>query len=274
MHEVETVDRGDVIQIERRGPALWLWLNRPEVLNALNPEMLDALDAALAEAGTDETVRGVVVAARGRAFCAGSDLRLVQSLNTDEGPAGLNSRQQAFLHRVGRTFNALESFPKPVVAAVQGLAVAGGLELVLCCDLVVAAESSSFGDGHANYGLVPGAGGAIRLPRRVGTSLAKRMLFTGEIIAARDLVETDLLTAVVADDALESFVDDLMRRIGEKSPLSIRLTKRLVNDAVQAPLDVALRMEIDACELNAQSHDMREGLDAFLHKREPKFLGR
>ncbi|NDK33120.1 enoyl-CoA hydratase/isomerase family protein [Nesterenkonia haasae] len=276
MNDTIPTEHGEPIEVERRGTALWVWLNRPDVLNALNPEMLDAMDAALADAKADDSVHGVVVAARGRAFCAGSDLRLVQSLNSDDEPTprGLSSRQQGFLHRVGRTFNALEEFPKPVVAAVQGIAVAGGLELVLCCDLVVASAAASFGDGHANYGLIPGAGGSIRLPRRVGSSLAKRMMFTGDVVPARDLAHTDLLSAVVDAAELESYVDDLMHRMGTKSPLSIRLTKRLVNDSVQAPLDVALRMEIDACELNAQSHDMREGLDAFLQKREPRFLGR
>lgn len=274
--ESDPREPGDVVQFERRDHALWIWLNRPAVLNALSHAVLDRLEKALAQAREDDDIRCLVIAARGRAFCAGSDLSLIQALNTTpaEGDAGLRTDQQDFIRRVGSVFNAIEALPMPVIAAVQGLAVAGGLELALCCDLVVAAESATFGDGHANYGLVPGAGGSIRLPRRVGSSLAKRMLFTGDQLTAGELEYTDLITQVVADADLVTAVDALVARMAQKSPLSIRLGKRLIHDGVQVPLDVALRMEVDACELNAQSHDLREGLDAFVNKREPRFLGR
>lgn len=265
-----------VVQSERRDGALWLWLNRPGVLNALSPEVLDALDRGMDAAAGDDDVRCVVIAARGRAFCAGADLQHVKGLlgdGAEPGP-GLRGSQQELLHRVARTFNAIEQFPKPVLAAVQGIAVAGGLELALCCDIVVAAESASFGDGHGNFGLVPGGGGSIRLPRRVGPSMAKRLLFTGDRLPARDFLGTDLVSEVTADDALVASVDALAARIAARSPLVQRLTKRLVDDGVQVPLDVALRMEIHECELHEQSHDIQEGVAAFVEKRTPRFTGR
>jgi len=267
-----------VLETERRGAAQWLWLNRPEVLNALSPALLDELDRGLEAAAGDDGVRCVVIAARGRAFCAGADLQHVSGLlagrNGSEPAPGLRGDQQELLHRVARTFNAIEQFPKPVLGAVQGIAVAGGLELALCCDIVVATESASFGDGHGNFGLVPGGGGSIRLPRRVGHSMAKRLLFTGDRLPARDFLGTDLVSEVTADDALVESVDALAQRIADRSPLVQRLTKRLVNDGVQVPLDVALRMEMHECELHEQSADIQEGVSAFVEKRTPRFVGR
>jgi len=275
-NDLSTEDGTELVVAESRGAGRWLWLNRPDVLNALSPALLDALDHELADAERDDAVRCVVIAARGRAFCAGADLNHVHGLlrrSNGHGP-GLRAEQQELLHRVARTFTTIEQFSKPVVAAVQGIAVAGGLELALCCDIVVAAESASFGDGHGNFGLVPGGGGSVRLPRRVGPSMAKRLLFTGDRLPARAFLDTDLVSEVTSDDDLAVRVDTLVERIASRSPLVQRLTKRLVNDGAQVPLDVALRMEIHECELHEQSFDLYEGVSAFAEKRTPRFVGR
>lgn len=263
-----------VLEVEQRGHGLWLWLNRPAVLNSCIPEMLDAFDAAMAKALQDESIFCIVIAARGRAFCAGTDLNWVMSTLGDQAPGtGLRTAKQKLLSRFASTFNAIEAFPKPVIAAVQGIAVAGGLELVLCCDYVIAAQSARFGDGHTNYGLVPGAGGTIRLPRRVGQAKAKRMMFTGDILSAGELAHTDLIEAVVPDESLVSYVEAEVEKIAAKSPLILRVDKQLVNDGIQVSLDVALRMEKKECELVEQSFDEREGVAAFLEKRMPQFRG-
>lgn len=262
----------DEVLIERRDAALWLRLNRPETLNGLTPTLLDALDAGLDTAAADDDVRAVVLAARGRVFCAGADLKYARSLLADPDTAA--DRQAEFLRRVGRTLDRVEAFPKPVIAAVQGLTLAGGLELVLCADLVIAARSAGFGDAHANYGLLPGGGASVRLARRVGLSRAKLMMFTGLPQPAAELAHTDLVTALVEDDLLVAEVDRVTASIAAKSPLGLARMKQLVNDGVETPLSVGLRREIEVSALHVGSADFREGLDAFNAKRTPKFTGR
>lgn len=255
------------VLVERHGPATWLRLNRPSALNALTPAVLDGLDRGLDAAAADPAVRAVVVAGQGRAFCAGADLTHVAD---GDGAAAL----ERFLARVGGVFDRIEAFAKPVVAAVHGLVLAGGLELVLCCDLVVASRSAAFGDAHANHGLLPGAGSSIRLPRRVGTSRAKHLMFTGATLPAADLAGTDLLTAVVPDDRLRDEVDALVAAIAAKSPLGIAAMKALVDDGAEVPRPVGLRMERRAAAAHSRTHDFREGVTAFAQRRSPVFTGR
>jgi enoyl-CoA hydratase len=262
----------DDVLVERRGPALWLRLNKPERLNGLSPSVVDDLDAGLDAAEADDEVRAVVLAAQGRMFCAGADLKYIQSLFAD--PTVAADRQRDFLRRLGHTFDRLEAFDKPVIAAVHGHALAGGLELVLCADLVIASRSAGFGDAHANYGLIPGGGGTVRLPRRVGQSLAKYLMFTGETLPAAELADTDLVTKLVADDQLEVEVDRLVASIAAKSPLGLTRMKQLADDALSTPIPVALRREIEVSVLHVHSHDFREGLGAFNAKRRPEFTGR
>jgi enoyl-CoA hydratase/carnithine racemase len=262
----------DDVLTECRGPALWLRLNRPKALNGLAPALLDGIEAGLDIAEADPDVHAVVLAAEGRVFSAGADLKYIQGLFCD--PENAAERQAAFLRRVGRTLDRIEAFGKPVIAAVHGLALAGGLELVLCADIVVAARSSGFGDAHANYGLIPGGGGSLRLPRRVGPSLAKLMMFTGEPVPAAELAHTDLVTRLVDDDQLVAEVDRITASIAAKSPLGLARMKQLANDGVESPAPAALRREIEVSVLHMHSADFREGLDAFNTKRTPKFTGR
>ncbi|HEY1973594.1 MAG TPA: enoyl-CoA hydratase/isomerase family protein [Pseudonocardia sp.] len=257
---------------ERRGPALWLRLDRPQALNGLTPELLDELDAGLDKAEADTEIRCVVLAATGRVFCSGADLKYVRSLLADADTSV--ERQLGLLHRVGRTVNRIEVFGKPVLAAVQGKALAGGLELVLAADVVIAGRSAAFGDAHANYGLLPGAGASTRLPARVGRSLAKYLMFTGDPVPAADLTHTDLVTVLVEDDQLEDEVGRIAARIAAKSPLGLARMKALAGDASDVPISVALRRELEVSELHLHSYDFREGLAAFNAKRTPQFIGR
>lgn len=240
-------------------------------MNALSPGLLDELDAALAAAAEDPAVRALVVAGSGRAFCAGADLSFALD-SLSEGGDG--APLLAFIERAGEVLGRVASFPKPVIAAVNGLALAGGLELVLCCDLVVAAESARFADAHANYGLLPGAGGAVRLARRIGANRAKYLLFTGEMASASELAAAGLVNAVAPDQELVLAVDKLVEAIADKSPLGLAAMKRLVDEGLEQPLDVALRLEVEALKTHVGSRDMREGLAAFSEKRKPHFEGR
>jgi enoyl-CoA hydratase/carnithine racemase len=249
---------------ERRGAAAWITLNRSAALNAISPAMLRELDAALTRATGEPGLAALVLAGRGRAFCAGADLKAIQETGDFHG----------FLGEALDTFERLEQFPLPVIAAVNGMALAGGLELVLCCDLVIAAESARFGDAHANYGLVPGGGSSVRLPRKIGPTRAKYLIFTGAMVGAREMQAAGLVNEVVPDAELEPAVARLVTTLATKSPLGLSRMKTLVDDGLDQPKATALRHEIQVAELHASSEDMREGLAAFAAKRPPRFTGR
>tara|TARA_Y100001934_G_C12260963_1_gene729983 strand:- start:266 stop:1051 length:786 start_codon:yes stop_codon:yes gene_type:complete len=259
-------DRGAVTH-EVRGTALWITLSRPDAMNAINDAVIDGLTAALDAADSDHDLRCIVIRAEGRAFCAGADLKAVQEKTA-------SGTMDGFVDRLLAVFNRIEAFPRPVVAAVNGLALAGGLEMVLCCDLVIAAESAKIGDAHANYGLIPGGGGSVRLPRKVGPTRAKYLMYTGAFLDAAELERMGLVNQVVPDDALEETVSALTARLGEKSPLGLKLMKQLIDDGLEQPKETALRNELMAIAVHSRSQDWAEGLAAFTEKRKPNFIGR
>lgn len=252
------------IRIERRGGGLWAALDRPHVLNALDSAMVAGLSAAVDQAEGDPRVHALVVTGTGSAFCAGADLDFVK----EAGPA-----LEAFLRSVGELFRKIELAHVPVIAAVNGTAVAGGLELILCCDLVYAADTAQLGDGHANYGLLPGGGGSIRLPRRIGKSRANELLFTGRLVGAETLVGPGLINKVVPARQLVDEVDQVVELIAAKSKLGVGRMKTLVNDGLEQPVGIGLRMESLTGAAHAHSYDMEEGLAAFAGKRLPEFRG-
>jgi enoyl-CoA hydratase/carnithine racemase len=259
---------------ERRGSALWLRLNRPEVFNGLNQDVLDGLVTGLDAAEAEPGVRAVVLTAAGRAFCAGADLGYARSLAAAPAPAGTASAGNAFLHRVRSVFDRIESFGKPVIAAVNGVAVGGGLELLLVCDLAIAARTAKLGDGHAVYGQVPGGGASVRLVRRLGLATAKHLMFTGELHPAERYLGTDLLIDVVDPDELVPAVDRLVETIASRSPIGLAAMKKLANDAHDTPLPAALARELEVSALHERSADWQEGISAFADKRTPDFPGR
>jgi enoyl-CoA hydratase len=262
------------LDVRRCAGALWLTLNRPAAHNGIDVGLVAAIGTALDAAESDTGVAAVVITAAGRVFCAGADLKLIAGLSAmppQQAAAGLLE----FLTAVGELFDRIEAFGKPVIAAVDGLAVAGGLELVLACDVVIATEAARFGDAHANYGLLPGGGGSTRLPRRVGESTAKYLMFTGRDLPARDLARTDLVTVLVgAGTDLQSVVDGCVGDFAAKSPRGIQVMKQLVRSGLDQPPAAARRGELDALARHAQSEDFAEGLRAFGEKRPPEFTGR
>lgn len=254
---------------EMRGKAAWITLNRPTALNALIPAVTAGIDAALDEVEKRPDICAVVVAGSGRAFSAGADLKFIR-----ESSGGDPRALQNFLQGIYTTFNRLEHFPRPVIAAVNGLALAGGIELVLCCDLVIAAESAKLGDAHANYGLIPGGGGSVRLPRKIGPTRAKYLMYTGEFLPVRDLLAMGLVNEVVPDGELTAAVERLVAKLATKSPVGLARMKYLVDAGLNQPEDTALRLELTVFDVHAASEDMREGLAAFEQKRTPQFKGR
>jgi len=251
------------------GTTAWITLNRPEALNAMSPALTDGLLAAL---DTFERARPrvVVITGAGRAFSAGGDLKSFREAVSSGG----HDRFVEGLRRAQASFRRVEELPCPVIAAVNGVAVAGGLELVLACDLVIAAESARIGDGHARYGIIPGGGSTARLPRKLPVTVAKRLLYSGELWPARDFLAWGLVNEVVPDAELRARATELASQLARNSPLGLAWIKRLVNDGLEQPTEVAERGELAAFASYARSEDFLEGLTSFQEKREPKFTGR
>jgi enoyl-CoA hydratase/carnithine racemase len=257
------------ISYEVRGRTGWIYLNRPEALNSLNTQMALELDDVLSKAEADENIRVLAVSGKGRAFCAGADLKAVRS-GMEEG----ETTGPSFLDLTGKALNHLRAFPRPVIAAVNGLALAGGLETVMCCDIVIAAESAKLGDAHSNFGVFPGAGGAAVLPGKVGLNRAKYLLFTGDFITAAEMKDYGIVNQVVPDGELEATVQALADRLADKSPMGLRAMKEVANRSMDQSLEAALNDEQVALARHQRTEDMREGLAAFNEKRKPNFPGR
>jgi enoyl-CoA hydratase/carnithine racemase len=257
----------DPLLYELRGSAAWLTLNRPAALNALTPELMRSLRERLAEIESDRRVRAVVLTGAGRAFCAGVDL---SALGSELSPADATA---AFMRIAEPAADALQTLPKPVIAAVNGHAFAGGLELVLRCDLVVAAAEARFSDGHANFGLIPGGGSTARLPRRIGLALAKYMIYTGAQVEAATLMAAGLVHRVVPRAELEAAVEALAQQLAAKSPLGLARSKQLIAQGQELPEAEAARREAVAAVEHCRSRDATEGLAAFAQKRAPVFTG-
>lgn len=253
---------------EAQGEIARITLNRPDELNAVNAAMLNELGDALGRVRDDDRLRVLILTGAGRAFCAGADLKAL--LGAVEPVAG----EPDFADRTLSVLTLLRTMPKPVIAALNGLTVAGGLELAMCCDMMIAAESAKIGDGHANYGVFPGGGGAVELPRRVGLGRAKQLLFTGDLVDARTLCDWGLLNDVVADHALVDTATSLAARMAEKSSLVLRRMKEVADRSVDLPIAAALRDELLTCRQHTRSHDFREGIAAYCERRKPRFTGR
>jgi enoyl-CoA hydratase/carnithine racemase len=206
-----------------------------------------------------------VITGSGGVFCAGADLKHVLRGLDDLGAV------EVLLAQASELMCRIERHPAPVIAAVNGPAIAGGLELVLACDLVVASEEATLGDGHAAYGLFPGAGASIRLPRAVGPTRAKHLMFTGRMASAQEMREMGLVNEVVAPDALEETVQQLCEQLGRTSSQALALMKQGVHDGFDLPLEAGLEHELELAGRHLRSSDVAEGLAAFSEGRKPEF---
>jgi enoyl-CoA hydratase len=255
------------VDLERRGPVAVLTLNRPEALNALSLEMLDELDELLDAIEADSELRTVVITGAGdRAFTAGADIRHMQNATALEA--------RAYAQRGHAITGRLESFPKPVIAAVNGYALGGGCELALACDLRLAAERARFGLPEVNLGIMPGWGGTQRLARTTSPGFAKELIFTGRQVTSAEALATGLVNAVHPDEELLDRTVELAEEIAAKPPWAIAAAKEVVNLALEGNLKGHLARELDAFALAFTTEDQREGMAAFFEKRKPTFVGR
>ena len=254
------------ISVERVAQTEWITLQRTKQMNALSMALLDEMETAVTAAMADDDVRVIAITGSGRAFCAGADLKEVAGFTPEPGERDL-------LDRVEGTFGAMRNGPKPVIAVVNGLTLAGGLEMVLACDLVFAAQSAQMGDAHSNFGVFPGAGGAAILPNRIGLNRAKYLLFSGENATAQEMMEYGLVNRVLPDAELRQAVQDYADKLSDKSPAVLRRMKDVANRSMDVDLKSALADEMLNLRAHLRSWDIKEGLSAFVEKRKPKFRG-
>lgn len=258
---------GPLVTFERKGPAAWIAFNDPDNLNALSPALIAASVAALAEAERDPDVRAIVLTGTGRAFSAGANLREISGLFAD-GPEAVS---REFLEPLKQFLRAVRESRKPVIAAVNGICMAGGMETILCCDMVVAAESAVIGDQHAVFGLLPAIGGAQGLIRTVGLMRAKEMLMTGGRYSAAQLQEWGLVNRVVPDGQLAGEVQKLAETLAQRSPGGLARMKQMANEEADMTWEQATRFELALIVGHLHGRDVGEGLAAFTEKRAPQF---
>lgn len=245
------------------GDVTTITVNRPDKLNALNIETLDALDDALTEAEAADARALVITGAGDRAFVAGADIEYMQNLSIDDA--------QSYTRKGHRVMNRIEDFPAPAIAAVNGYAFGGGCELALACDLRVASERAVLGQTEIDLGIIPGWGATQRLPRIVGDELARRMIYFGERIDAQDALEYDLVGEIVAHDELDDYVMDFAADLAAKPKLALQAAKASITQAHEAPPEAGLAFERRAWIGLFGTHDQREGMQAFIEDRDPEF---
>jgi len=257
------------LKLQIEGGIALLTLNRPDTFNSWNQEMRDEMREAVHTLVQDDNLRVLVITGTGRAFSAGEDVRGMKSL-ADIGTRGFR-RVAREIHNV---FDDLEAMEVPVIAAINGVAAGGGLELALSCDFRIAAETAKMGFPENNVGLIPGSGGCSRLVRLIGLARAKRLVMTGEMLPARRGLEAGLVEEVVQDDLLMPRAMELATLLASKAPLAIGMAKIVLNMCVNADPESGRNFERIGQSVLKKTEDHIEGAKAFVEKRKPEFKGR
>jgi len=247
------------VKYEPRDNIAYLIVDRPEALNALNAQVLADLDAALDAVDLDSIRCLIVRGAGGKAFVAGADIAQMKGLDPAEG--------EAFGKQGNDVFLKLESFPIPVIAAVNGYALGGGCELAMACDFRICSEQAVFGQPEAGLGITPGFGGTQRLARLVGPGMAKQMIYTARNIKADEALRIGLVNAVYPAEELYAAAEKLAGSIAANAPIAVRACKKAINDGAALPIEQAVVCEEKAFGSCFQTADQQEGMGAFLEKR-------
>lgn len=256
----------ETLFVEQRDGIVTVTINRPPV-NALNTKVRDELDAVMEQIEGDMSARVVILTGSGvRAFAAGADIREINEL------AG--ARAEAMVQGWHHVFSRMERLGQPIIAAINGVALGGGCELAMACDIRIAAEHATFGQPEINLGIIPGAGGTQRLPRLIGRGRALELMMTGDTIDAAEAYRMGLVNRVVPADALLETVQALAGKLATKGAIALRLIKECVHNGLDRPLEAALDFEAERFGLVCSTEDKSEGIAAFLDKRKPTFTGR
>lgn len=255
----------ETLLLERRERVAIITINRPEKRNALTVKTREEGAALLDELRNDDSVGVVVFTGAGdKAFIAGADIAEF---------AGRTAIMQRDVMTSRSLFTAIDTFPKPVIAMINGYCLGGGCELALACDIRIASETASFGQPEINLGIIPGGGGTQRLTRLVGEGKAMELILTGEIIDAKTAFSIGLVNHVVPADQLQAKTIEIANRIADKGPVALKLAKEAIKTASRTLLDEGLRREVDLFALCFSTEDKDEGVKAFLEKRKPVFKG-
>lgn len=257
MSEVEN------IRVQQDGNIVVITMNRPKALNALNDQTLGELDCVFTCLETEREVLGVIITGEGKGFVAGADISQMQSYGSEEG--------RNYANRAQTLFNKIEALEKPVIAAVNGYALGGGCELAMSCDIRIASEKAVFGQPEANLGVIPCFGGTQRLPRLVGTGIAKELIYTGRQVKAEEAKEIGLVNKVVPAESLLEEAKAMLALIATKAPIAIRYAKVAINRGMDVDLRAGLELEKDLAAITFGTEDKQEGMDAFLAKRPAEF---
>ena len=241
-----------------------LTIQRPKALNALNAETMMEIEAVVDQVANDDSIRVVIITGDGeKAFVAGADIAEMKDKTVEEA-----AEYGAYGNKI---FRQIETLHCPVIAAVNGFALGGGCELSMACDIRIAAENAIFGQPEVGLGITPGFGGTQRLSRLIGSSNAKLLIYTGNIIDANEAYRMGLVNSVVEPDLLISTAEELASNIASKSQMAVKYSKTAINKGIQTDIDTGLEIEKNLFALCFASQDQKEGMTAFLEKRKPNF---
>lgn len=250
------------IILEKEGGIGIVTFNRPDAMNSLNNQTRAEFRAAMAELAADDEIKVVILTGSGKAFIAGSDIKELKQTTPLEA------------HNIQRLGDLVQFFEKPVIAAVNGFALGGGLEVVMGSDIIIASDKAKFGQPEINLGIIPGGGGTQRLQRLVGVCRAKELILTGDIIRAEEAERIGLVNRVVPADQLMSTVKDIAGKIATKSAAAVKIAKASINRGMTIGLESGLAFEREMYSLSLSLEDKAEGVAAFIEKRAPQFKGK
>lgn len=257
------------ILVEQQDGLIVITLNRPDAMNTINDAMGQEILRTMESVNKDDRIRAVLLRATGRAFCAGMELSAFQS-----SPEQIAFQAKRGLADLNRVYQAILDTEKPVICAVNGVAVGGGLALVLCCDLVIASSAARFSVIYSRRGLMTDAGINYLLPRTVGLLKAKELIFTARMIGAEEAERIGLINGVAAPEELDAEALAAARRLAEGPTRAIGLSKSIIHRGLDMGLAACMEWETWGQALCIQTEDVREGMTAFLEKRQPRFKGR
>lgn len=255
------------IDVKKEEGIATITISRPKALNALNTETLEELENVLEVLQNDDGVKVIVITGAGeKAFVAGADISEMKDMSVFEA--------KKFAELGQKVFRKIELMKKPVIAAVNGYALGGGCELALACDIRIASRNAKFGQLEVGLGIIPGFGGTQRLPRIVGVSKAKELIYTGDMIDAEEALRIGLISKVVEQDKLLEEAYGIAKKIMSKGLVAVSLAKEAINKSLEVDIDSGMEYEANAFAMCFGTQDQKEGMVAFLEKRAPKFEGR